>query len=233
MITVYIYSAKWYPLSVQGFQNPTLKHMRPAIDMVNHLVLAKSACVLGLAPNDDNASRIVRGDLLLVHQHLAPKVGDVILVEQQGDPLVVTMGNDGLATDELTCVGVVTSSVHPINSREWAQDIETASADTLNDFLIGSQPYSTVLAKASGMAMAPEIQSGDIAVVERHLDLLDQDIALFSVDGGALLCRRYHEVRRCLIAEQEDTPVISLAKHRVSEEGVISRVIRLHRQMVV
>ncbi|MGR5159727.1 S24 family peptidase [Vibrio owensii] len=104
---------------------------------------------------------------------------------------------------------------------------------SLHELLVDTEnEHSTFFAKAQGVSMQPHMFDGDIAILERHLNLQHDAVALLSLDNGKLICRRYDRENMLLLADNRKFTPIEIVGHSLSCEGVIGKVIRLHRPVL-
>lgn len=211
--------------TINGFQNPCLRHMRPPICLKTLLVHSASSCFFTIAPNS-LGDTIASGDVLIVHTHYLPSTSDILLVEQFGE-IILTKHCNLVSDEEIHCLGVVTASVRDLRSDSAA--IESLTPQSLHDYLMGDKPYAASITRARGSNMAPDVNDGDLAIIERHLDLRNADIALFSISRGPLVCRRYEESSHRLLSNDTSVSPTELSQEAVTLEGVISKIIRQHR----
>ncbi|WP_028768968.1 LexA family protein [Shewanella fidelis] len=99
------------------------------------------------------------------------------------------------------------------------------------DELLIEHPSSTFIGLANGDSMeGVGIFDGDILIVDRHVDVRNQDIIVANYNG-AFVCKIIDKVNRLLLSANEahmSTPI--LEHDTFSVEGVVIRSIRCHRK---
>lgn len=211
-------------MKIQGFDNPTVKHMKPPIVLDVALNLMPGRHHIAIAPNSHLASGVESGDWLILDQISNWSDGLLVLVELDGQ-VVLTNDEQVVRSEGAISYGVVVASVH--FCRDKKEPVPLAER-TLHQQIIDTKPHACFFMRARGGGMAPVIKSGDLAIVERHLALEHEDISLFSIDGGPLKCRWFDQDNSCLFAAGK-TETVDLTASRVTCEGVIGKIIKLHR----
>ena len=127
-------------------------------------------------------------------------------------------------------------NIIPISASAGITGFESPATDyrqlplSLDELLI-EHPSSTFIGLANGDSMeGVGIFDGDILIVDRHVDVRNQDIIVANYNG-AFVCKIIDKVNRLLLSANEaymSTPI--LEHDTFSVEGVVIRSIRCHRK---
>lgn len=103
----------------------------------------------------------------------------------------------------------------------------TESAIDLNQY-VTKHPSATYFARVNGTSMVPDLNEGDLLVIDRSLDPADGKIAVCFVDGEFTIKRIKIEKERCLlIPSNSDFPVLEVtAENQFLIWGVVSFIIK-------
>lgn len=217
--------------SITGFENPTTQYLDKVISLDEVLIHNPSSTSIYAAPNSVYARGVAKGDWLVVNRALSPKHQDLLLVMVDGVLGVATLSYIShlkSGCDNIEVVGVVQQSVHFYRGAQTAPDHETLSDTTLHELLV-EQDYSTVLARASGDSMMPHTQDRDLMIIERHLDYREGDVCVVAYNGSLVL-KRVSKLGGTLSSDNPKFQTVSLQYgDRVSIEGVVNKVVRMHR----
>lgn len=99
----------------------------------------------------------------------------------------------------------------------------------LDDLLI-EHPSATFLGQAKGDSMqGVGIFDNDLLIVDRHVQVVDQDIIVANYNGE-FVCKLLDARRRMLLSANESVQPVAISEHDTfSVEGVVIRSIRCHR----
>jgi len=217
--------------SITGFENPTLPFLEKTICLNSLLVASPSSTRIALAPNNLLSRGIAIGDWLVVNSALTPTCGDVLYAMSYDTFGIVTyehLQSNANHESEVNIIGVVQQSIHFYRGSPTPPDHDSLRDLDLHRLMV-TQEFSTVLAKASGNSMVPHVWDGDLMLIERHLDREQGDVCVLALNGDLVL-KRVDMLKRILVSDNPKfTPHIIRPSDRISHEGVVNKVIRLHR----
>ncbi|ELP6119247.1 S24 family peptidase [Vibrio vulnificus] len=217
--------------SITGFENPTLPFLEKTICLNSLLSTSPSSTRIAFAPNNLLSRGIASGDWLIVNSALTPAYGDVLYAMSYGTVGIITyeyLQSSVTEVSDVNVVGVVQQSVHFYRGSPEIPDHDTLKDLNLHSLMV-SKEYSTVLAKASGNSMVPHVWDGDLMLIERHLDRKDGDVCVLALNGELVL-KRIDLLKGVLSSDNPKfAPHVVCSSDRISHEGVVNKVIRLHR----
>jgi len=218
---------------ISSFENPTLPFLEKALNLDDILVGSPSSTQLIASPNRLISEGIDKDDWLIVNAALTPAPGDVLYASVDNIFGIATfeMISDISVKRQEECIviGVVQQSVHFFRTTPDCSGYGSFSQFSLHETLVESE-HSTVLAKASGNSMLPFIHNGDLLLIERHLNYKNGDVVIVALDGDLIVKRIDLMNRQFLSDNYRHYPAQRFDKFsRMSMEGVLNKVIRLHR----
>ncbi|MGS0680653.1 LexA family protein [Shewanella sp. 0m-11] len=127
-------------------------------------------------------------------------------------------------------------NIIPISASAGITGFESPATDykqlplSLDELLI-EHPSSTFIGHASGDSMeGVGIFDGDILIVDRHVDVRNQDVIVANFNGS-FVCKIIDKVNRLLLSANESHMSTPILEHDTfSVEGVVIRSIRCHRK---
>ncbi|MDK9790110.1 S24 family peptidase [Vibrio sp. D431a] len=217
--------------SITGFENPTLPFLEKTINLDELFISSPSSTHIIPSPNHIQSRGISKGDLLIVNARLTPTTGDIIYAVADGTYGVTTFERLASATtkhDHVFVVGVVQQSVHFF--REAHNTSRSISLrDTNLHGLLVEKEHTTVLAKASGDSMLPYVHSGDLMLIERHLNMEEDDVCVIALNGDLVL-KRVNRQKRLLSSDNPKYPPHRITNSdNISIEGVVVKIIKIFR----
>ncbi|CAH7419591.1 Error-prone repair protein UmuD [Vibrio chagasii] len=216
--------------SITGFENPTIPYLDKTICLDEILVHSPSSMRVVNSPNRLISRGIQKGDWLIINSSLIPSGDDVILVSIDDTWGVSNLHQVEKIADgrEVNVVGVVQQSVHFYRNAPTVPEHETLKDISLHRTLVELE-YATVLTKASGESMLPFVRSGDLLIVERHLNRETDDVCVFALNGDLVL-KRYNPLTGALTSDNPTfMPTRLNSCDQISHEGVVNKVIQMHR----
>ncbi len=98
------------------------------------------------------------------------------------------------------------------------------------DELLIEHPSATFIGQADGDSMrGVGIFNGDILIVDRHLQVKNQDVIVANFNGE-FICKILDTQRRLLLSANKKNQDVQITSHdQFSIEGVVIRSIRCHR----
>lgn len=165
--------------------------------------------------NQDNIAEllnlgIIKGDLLTIDTIRKPKSRDVVLIENEGEPLLSIF--KGLNKEKQTQIhGVATYNIKALPKRQIK--IKQENIDLNRDLI--RNPLSTYFSKVEGQSMKNVgILEGDILVIDKEPEEQNGDICVCCVENDFTVKRiKKGKDELLLLAENEDFEPI-----RISEE---------------
>lgn len=216
--------------SITGFENPCAPYLDNTLNLQTLLIGSPSSTRIVPAPNNLLSQGVAKGDWLIVNAGLSPLRSDVLLARSFGDEGVVTFEHLHRLGDheDVQILGVVQQSIH-----FYPGPRPILSHDSLLEFdlhkTLFEVEYATLLASASGDSMKPHIWDGDMMIIERHIQPQDHDVAVLGLNGDLVL-KRLDMSRRQLLSDNPCyAPHHLTSSDRLSSEGTVRKVIRLHR----
>lgn len=123
----------------------------------------------------------------------------------------------------------------PITASAGITGFESPASDYLQlplslDTLLIDHPNATFIGQADGDSMqGVGIFNGDILIVDRHLQVRNNDVIVANFNGE-FICKIIDIERRLLLSANEKHQDIEISKHdQFTVEGVVIRSIRCHR----
>ncbi|EOX3117776.1 LexA family protein [Vibrio cholerae] len=124
----------------------------------------------------------------------------------------------------------------PISAHAGLTGFESPAAQykqlplSLDELLI-QHASSTFIGIATGQSMIGcGIHDGDLLIVDRHLDIKNNDVIVCNFNGE-FLCKRIDTKRRLLLSENTNlNPIRIEESDQFSSEGVVTFSIRCHRK---
>lgn len=123
----------------------------------------------------------------------------------------------------------------PITASAGITGFESPASDYLQlplslDTLLIDHPNATFIGQADGDSMqGVGIFNGDILIVDRHLQVRNNDVIVANFNGE-FICKIIDIERRLLLSANEKHQDIEITKHdQFTVEGVVIRSIRCHR----
>jgi SOS-response transcriptional repressor LexA len=219
--------------SISGFESPTAPYMERSINLDELLIPNPSSTFIHPAPNGLFKQGIAKRDWLIVNASLQPFPTDVVLACVDGQYGISTFQ---YLTDaqrihgygEIELAGVVQQSVHFFRKPlELHDDVRLTDA-SIHQLLVEKE-HSTILAKSSGESMMPYIQTGDLMLLERHLNYQDGDVAVIALNGDLVVKRLDLTQGRYTSDNPAFKSVPFSREDRATVESVIHKTIRVFR----
>ncbi|WP_354625671.1 translesion error-prone DNA polymerase V autoproteolytic subunit [Psychromonas sp. MME2] len=126
-------------------------------------------------------------------------------------------------------------NIIPIPASAGITGFESPASDYLQlplslDALLVDHPSSTFIGKADGHSMQGiGIFSGDILIIDRHIQVKNQDVIVANLNGE-FICKIIDIPNRMLLSANQYFHAISIRENdQFTIEGVVIRSIRCHR----
>lgn len=178
---------------ITGFENPTLPFRMKRLSLTELFIHSPTSMKLVECPARSASMGVDKGDWLLIDTALPPVFGDTVLLRSY-DELFVMKWSEAAAhfsndlDNETITLGVITLSIHhlllanPIPEHDSLSDLDL-------DSLLNTQSYSSLICKAEGGSMLPFVASGDLLILDRHVEIMDGDAAILVLNNELVLKR--------------------------------------------
>lgn len=221
--------------SIVGFENPTNTFRKQALNLDELFVHSPASMRVVESPIDYLKAGIAQGDWLLVDSSRLPLANDVVICERFDEVFVSTwsilcahVGRSGQDMDELRVIGVVTLSVHHFRPRGGIDEHESLSEVSLHSMLVEVE-HAALFCRAQGTSMMPHVFDNDILLLERNLDVEENDVCVIVLNDD-LYCKRVHQSTGVLSSDNRTfKPYRIKAEDYLRLHGVVRSSLRLHR----
>lgn len=238
MITVMLIIKNKVSASITGFENPTISFRKCALNLSSMFVHSPSSMRLYESPCDYLSNGVAKGDWLLVDSSRNPVLTDLLLVDFFGDKEVVSKKallhreSQKIDLSDLVVIGVITMSIHHFRTPSKFIPNHTDMNELDLHKLLVEREHSTLVCRADGNSMLPHIFNDDLLLLERHLNVEENDVCVLALNND-LVCKRVNCLSRTLMSDNPNfKPYKVTAGDYLRLHGVVRYSIRLHRDLL-
>ena len=216
---------------ISGFENPTKSYLDKPINLNELFIHNPSSTKIIEAPNSLKNYGVFKGDWLIVNANLKSTINDLVFANVDGTLGVAPYSYMlKVLSEEITIIGVVPLSIRWLSKPDTLPVNRFLSDVNFHELLI-KQEYSTVLCRANGMSMLPNIWDKDLMILERHLEPKESSCVILGLNNN-LVVKRISFDKKVFYSDNPQFKIHQiLQSDRIQMHGVVNKVLRLHRNV--